>query len=62
MANPLIGKVLMLLTSTQVRIKMSRTPGKSEGFRRKDGVYYLGCRRSIGSLLKRRPPTILRLF
>jgi hypothetical protein len=62
MANTPMGKVLMLLTSTQGRIKMLRTPGKSEGFRTKDRVYYLGCRRSIGSLLKRRPPTILRLF
>ena len=60
--NPPMGKALTLPTSTRGHMRMSRTPGQSDGFGKEDGVYYLGCHGSMKSLLKRKPPTILRLF
>jgi hypothetical protein len=60
--NPRMGKALMLQTSIRGHTRMSRTPGPSEGFGTKDGVYCLGCRGSMKSLLRRKLPTVLLLF
>ncbi|PGH26699.1 hypothetical protein AJ80_01645 [Polytolypa hystricis UAMH7299] len=60
--NPRIWKALMLPTSIRVRTRMSRTPGPSEGSGTEDGVYCLGCRGSMKSLLRRKPPMIPLLF
>jgi hypothetical protein len=60
--NPPMGKVLTLPTSTRGCTKMSRTPGQSEGFGIGDGAYYLGCRGSMKSFLRRRPLMVLFLF
>ncbi len=60
--DPRMGKALILPTSIRERTRMSRTPGPSEGFGTQDGVYCQGCRGSIKSLLRRKPPTVLLLF
>lgn len=49
--NPLMWKALTLLISTQEHTIMSRIPGQSEASRAEDGVYCLGCRGSMKSLL-----------
>ena len=60
--NPRMGKALVLSTLIRWRMRMSRTPGPSEGFGTEDGVYYLGCRGNMKSLLRGKPPTVLLLF
>jgi hypothetical protein len=60
--NPRIRKALILLILIRGYIRILRIPGLSKGFGIEDGAYYLGYYRSIKSLLRRKPPTVLLLF
>jgi hypothetical protein len=51
--NPRIRKALILQISIQGLMRMLKTREPSEGSGTKGGVYCLGCRESINSLLRR---------